>query len=111
MIQGALVARRDAIAREIDDEPRRTVVRQRHVAHAEREEHTQARERVVDLVATLDAHQRGDAPLRELAAHVVRARREREHRGVLGDEPPHDINLLERRLFAVCVCVCVCACV
>ena len=74
------------------------VVGERHVAHAERVQPAQRAERVVDGVAALGAHQRGDTalargppPCRRPSARARRSRR------VAGDQLPYAVDLLQRR--------------
>jgi hypothetical protein len=73
----------------------RDVVRQRHVPNAQIVVRPKGTERVLDCVAAFEAKKRSELPLLEVVADVVGAQRQREPIGILRDDPPGDVDLLQ----------------
>ena len=71
-------------------------MRQRHVASAERMQHAQDGERVIDGMAAFDADERRDLAGLANAHDVVRGVRHLEGVGIRFDEAMNDVDLLER---------------
>src|SRR5437762_522708 len=77
--------------------PRETPpVGERDVADAERREHPQRAERVLDCLPTLDADQTRDLPRLEVPLDVGRRARQGEVARILGTQPLDQVDLLER---------------
>ena len=71
------------------------VVGERHVAHAQPVQRAQRRQGVVDGVAALGAHQRGDTALGARRLHVVGGAGEPQVVRVAGGQLPYDVDLFQ----------------
>ncbi len=73
----------------------RHVVSERHVSHAQIVVRAERAERILDGVSALQAKERGELALLELASNVGGTQRKRESVGILLDHSARDIYLLE----------------